>query len=80
MEFNTGHSLVFAVLMLNESPRQQVDRADLGCPRGLLVPQHLEVVLEDVDELVALEGLLDAVGHPVDELVELLGDVLVLLC
>lgn len=79
MELNAGDTLVLAIVMLEECPRQHVNSTDLGCSSCFFVAEHLEVILKDIDQFIRLKRFLNSVRNSVNELIELLSDGLVLL-
>ena len=58
--------------MLEEGSGKHVDCANLCSRCSLLVSKHLEVVLEHINELIALERLLNTVSDTVDKLFKLI--------
>lgn len=76
VELDARHTLSFAVIVINKGSRGHVSSIDLASSGCLLISEHLEVVLEDIDDLIALEGLLDSESNSVDELVQLFLELL----
>ena len=69
VELYARHTLSLAVIVVNESSGCHVGGVDLAASCCLLVSEHLEVVLEHIDDLIALESLLDSESNSVDELI-----------
>jgi hypothetical protein len=76
VELNAGYALTFAVIVVDEGPRGHVGGVDLATSSGLIVSEHLKVVLEDIDDLIGLQGLLNSEGDSVNELVKLFLELL----
>ena len=51
--------------MIHELPLLHADSTDFGGRYGLFIPKHLEVILEDVDELVRLQSLLYSICYSI---------------
>lgn len=79
MELNAAHSHISReLLLLVHSLR---GRVSILFRSGVLVgvAQHVEIVLEDVDDFVGLEGLFDSVSHLVHELFQFGVELVVLI-
>ncbi len=72
MEFDAANYLFLTVLLLVKCSRHHIDRANLLRSHLLLAAKHLKVVLEHIDNLIGLEGLLNAEAHAVNEFVKLI--------
>lgn len=76
VELDARHTLALAVIVVNESSGCHVGGVDLAASCCLLVSEHLEVVLEHIDDLIALKSLLNSESNSIDELVQLLLELL----
>ena len=71
VEFDAWHTLVLTITLFEECPRHGVDCVRL-CPcDSVLICKHFKVELENIDDLIWLEGLFDPVSYSVDEFVQL---------
>jgi hypothetical protein len=71
VEFDARHDLLFAeVVFLKSSGPSSPSNSSLAPSSGLIVSQHLEVVLKDIDQFIRLQGFLDLGGYIVDEFVQ----------
>jgi len=75
VEPNTADSLLLAVLLFEVGARHHIDRAILATGRRVFIAQHLEVVLEHIDDLVRLQSFLDSELDAVDKLIKFGVDV-----
>jgi len=70
MELNARHSLAFAEIIIYEGPCIHGFGVDFASRSRLFVSKHLEIVLEDVDDFVGLQGFFNSESNSVQELVK----------
>lgn len=69
MELDTWNRFAFAKALLVELTAAQVDLGNFLRIASLFITEHLEIVLENIDKLIWLERLFNAVRGAVDELI-----------
>ena len=69
VELNAGYALAFTIIVIDESPRSHISSIDFASCGCLVISEHLEVVLEHIDDLIGLESLFNSEGHAVDEFI-----------
>ena len=72
VKLDAGDSLVLAVITIQERPRLHRRRIDLAALSRLIISEHLEVVLEYIDDFVRLQCSLNLKSDPINKLIKLI--------
>lgn len=79
MEFNATDSFIFAILSLNIISSRHTCGIHLTGLGSLCITEHIEVVLEDIDDLIGTEGVFNSLLDLQDELLKFILLVLLFL-
>jgi len=71
VELDAWNRFALAESRIGEGTAAKVNFGVLLSTASLFVTEHLEVVLEDIDQLIWLKSLFNSVGSAVDELIHL---------
>lgn len=71
VETNARHSLWLTVFLFEVSAWNEGHSSGLGTGTSVLIAQHIEIVLENINDFVGLQSLLNAVLDTVNKFVKL---------
>jgi hypothetical protein len=70
VELDASDSLVLTVVTIQERPRLHCRRVDLTALSRLIVPEHLKVILEYIDDFIRLQCSFNLKSYSIDKLVK----------
>lgn len=72
MEFDAADPFIFAIVTAQIGSRLHGSRIHFATGRRFGITKHLEVILENIDDFVGLQGCLDLKSNSINELIKFL--------
>ena len=77
VKLNARDTFALAVIVINKCPRGHIGCIDLSSSCCFIISKHLKIILEHINDLIRLEGLLNSECHTINKFIkfffELLG-------